>query len=65
VPTIDVTAVTMLVTLAETLREEGIELVLARDVATVRDLVQLGGDDAPIQTYPTVRAAVAEITPPG
>jgi sulfate permease, SulP family len=59
VPAIDVTAVTMLVELAGDLRREGVELVLARDVGAVRDLVELGqGDATPLQTFPTVRAAV-------
>jgi SulP family sulfate permease len=58
VPTIDVTAVTMLTELADDLGRDGIELVLARDVAAVRDLVRLGDTDTPLRTYPTVRAAV-------
>ena len=41
VPAIDVTAVTMLVELAEELARDGVELVLARDIAAVRDLVRL------------------------
>jgi hypothetical protein len=32
--------------------------VLARDVGTVRELVELGEDDEPLRTYPTVRAAI-------
>jgi MFS superfamily sulfate permease-like transporter len=55
---IDVTAVSMLTSLAGDLRRDGIELVLARDVGAVRDLVQLGEGEVPLQTYPTVRAAV-------
>jgi sulfate permease, SulP family len=58
VPAIDVTAVGMLVELADELRRDGIELVLARDVGEVRDLLQLGAEDAALRTYPTVRAAV-------
>ena len=58
VPAIDVTAVGMLVELADELRRDEIELVLARDVGEVRDLLQLGAEDAPLRTYPTVRAAV-------
>jgi anti-anti-sigma factor len=58
VPSIDITAVSMLTTLAEDLRRDGIELVLARDVEAVRDLVRLAESDAPLHTYPTVRAAV-------
>ncbi|MFI5692851.1 SulP family inorganic anion transporter [Kribbella sp. NPDC051586] len=61
VPSIDVTAVSMLVELAGDLRRDGIELVLARDVAAVRGLVQLGEGDTPLRTYPTVRAAIAAL----
>jgi hypothetical protein len=50
-----------LTTLADDLRREGIELVLARDVASVRELVRLGDGEAPLRTYPTVRAAVAAL----
>ena len=56
-PAIDVTAVSMLVELAGDLRRDGIELVLARDVGVVRELTRLG-QRTPLQTYPTVRAAV-------
>jgi high affinity sulfate transporter 1 len=65
VPSIDVTAVSMLVEVAEDLRRDGIELVLARDVGAVRELVGLGGQETPIRTYPTVRAAVSALTPAG
>lgn len=65
VPTIDVTAVTMLVELADDLRRDGVELVLARDVGRVRDLVRLGEGDSPLRTYPTVRAAVAALEKEG
>jgi SulP family sulfate permease len=58
VPAIDVTAVSMLTALAGDLRRDRLELVLARDVGTIRDLVQLGGHDGAIETYPTVRAAI-------
>ncbi len=58
VPAIDVTAVSMLTELADDLRRDGIELVLARDVGVVRELVRLGAGDTPLRTYPTVRAAV-------
>src|SRR5262249_23728536 len=61
VPDIDVTAVTMLVGVAAALRDRGIELVVARDIGSVRDLLELGGDDVAIRTYPTVRAAVAAL----
>ena len=61
VPTIDITAVTMLTELADDLRRNGTELVLARDVSDVRDLVRLGEGETPIRTYPTVRAAVSAL----
>ena len=57
-PSIDVTAVTMLVELADDLRRNGIELVLARDIGAVRDLLRLGENEQPIRTFPTVEAAV-------
>ena len=58
VPTIDVTATSMLVELAADLKRYGTELVLARDVGTVRELIQLGEERDPIRTFPTVRAAI-------
>lgn len=60
-PSIDVTAVTMLVGLADDLRRDGVELVLARDVGTVRDLVRVGAGEQQLRTFPTVRAAVAAL----
>jgi anti-anti-sigma factor len=61
VPSIDVTAVDMLVASARDLRRDGIKLVLARNVGAVRDLVTAGGG-TDIETYPTVRAAVAAVS---
>jgi sulfate permease, SulP family len=58
VPAIDVTAVSMLMALAEDLRRDGIELAFARDVGDVRELVRLGVSHAPLPRYPTVRSAV-------
>jgi SulP family sulfate permease len=59
VPAIDLTAVSMLTELAVDLRRDGIELVLARDIGAVRDLVRRGqGEETRLRTYPTVRAAV-------
>jgi anti-anti-sigma regulatory factor len=57
-PAIDVTAVTMLVGLARDLHDRGVELVIARDIGAVRDLVDLGEEHPTIRTYPTVQAAV-------
>lgn len=65
VPAIDVTAVTMLVELAEDLLRDGIELVLARDIAAVRDLVRLHEAGTGLRSFPTVQAAVDELAPPG
>jgi anti-anti-sigma factor len=65
VPTIDVTATSMLVELAADLKQDGIELVLARDVGTVRELIQLGEEGDPIRTFPTVRAAVEALETSG
>ena len=62
VPAIDVTAVGMLVQLAEDLRRDGIELVLARDIGAVRDLVEAGGEERVLRSYPTVQAAVDELS---
>jgi MFS superfamily sulfate permease-like transporter len=56
VPAIDVTAVGMLVELADDFRRNGIELVLARDIGGVRDLV-LRAERHPA-AYSTVRAVV-------
>jgi MFS superfamily sulfate permease-like transporter len=57
-PSIDVTAVTMLVELAADLRRDGIELVIARDIGAARDLLPVGPERSPIRTFPTVDAAV-------
>jgi SulP family sulfate permease len=65
VPAIDVTAVSMLTALAADLHRDGVELVLARDVRNVRELVQLAADDVPLRTYPTVRVAVAALSDVG
>jgi high affinity sulfate transporter 1 len=60
-PMIDVSAVTMLVELAGELQREGVELVLAREIGTVGELVQLGGDTQ-IRMFPTVRHAVETLS---
>ncbi len=62
VASIDVTAVTMLVDLAEDLRRDGVQLALARDIAAVRDLVRLQESDVALRSYPSVQAAVDELT---
>jgi high affinity sulfate transporter 1 len=61
VPSIDVTAVSMLTALARDLRRDGVELVLARDVGTVADLLNVEAADSPLPTYPTVREAVVSV----
>jgi len=60
VPFIDVTAAQMLESVAEDLEGEGIQLILARDVGQVRDVLkqQDTGHKIKLRTYPTVEAAV-------
>jgi high affinity sulfate transporter 1 len=65
VPAIDVTAVTMLVGMAADLCRDGIELVIAREIGAVRELLQIGIGDTEIRTYSTVRAAVAALETAG
>ena len=48
----------MLTRLADDLRRDNVELVFARDVGVVRELVRLGAGDAPLPRYPTVNVAV-------
>jgi high affinity sulfate transporter 1 len=60
-PAIDVTAVTMLMGLARDFHDRGIELVIARDIGVVRDLVAVGEEHPTIRTFPTVQAAVDEL----
>ena len=62
VPAIDVTALAMLVQLADDLRRDGVELVLARDIGAVRDLVRVGTDEGALRSYPTVQTAVDDLT---
>jgi SulP family sulfate permease len=57
VPTIDVTAVAMLVALAADLRDGGIEFVVARNTAGVQDLIATA-EPTRIRMFPTVQAAV-------
>jgi SulP family sulfate permease len=65
VPSIDVTAVRMLATLAADLGRRGVRFGLAREVGQVRDLLSRVSPDSPIRTYPTVRAAVAALNRSG
>jgi MFS superfamily sulfate permease-like transporter len=64
VPAIDVTAGHMLMELGHDLRAQGKRLVLAREIGQVREAIDHtdSGSAAPeIETYPTVRAAVAAL----
>ncbi len=62
-PFLDVTALTMLRDLAETLHERGVRLVVARDIGAVRDVVERTEGGAEVQIYPTVQAAVESAAP--
>jgi high affinity sulfate transporter 1 len=61
VPAIDVTALAMLVQLADDLRRDGVGLVLARDIGAIRDLVKVGADEQALRSYPTVQEAVDDL----
>jgi SulP family sulfate permease len=58
VPFVDVTAVGMLAELAEELESRGVQLVVARDIGQVRDVVAHTEGGTKVQTYATVRDAV-------
>ena len=60
VPSIDVTAVRMLV--ADNLERRGIRLLIAHDVGEARDVVDRAeGDEAARRVYPTVQDAVDSV----
>ena len=61
-PFIDFTAATMLEELAADLERDGIRLVLARDIGQVRDVLAAGAGDRPLETFPTVEAAVESLS---
>jgi hypothetical protein len=62
-PYVVVTAITMLEQLAGDLERNGVQLVLARDIGTLRDVLERAQDtDATLPTYPTVQAAVDALT---
>ena len=63
VPFIDVTAATMLAALVADLARDGVELVLARDIGQVRDILRELADGPPIRTYPTIREAIEAVRP--
>lgn len=58
VPSIDVTTVSMLQTLAEQLDQRGTHLVLARDVGQVRDLLRATDSNLAGRIYPNVQEAI-------
>ena len=63
IPFIDVTASQMLADLAEELAQRGTQLVIARDVGQVRDVLTLVVDSPALErVYPTVSAAVDAVT---
>jgi SulP family sulfate permease len=56
---VDVSAVRSLGELAENLRRDGVQLLLARDVGQVRDVLRTAAaDESLTRVYPSVRAAV-------
>jgi sulfate permease, SulP family len=62
IPSIDVTAARMLLDLRADLDRDGVELVLARDVGQVRDVLRSEAGDRAIVTYPGVAEAVAAVS---
>jgi anti-anti-sigma factor len=62
-PFVDLTAVEMLVRLGETLEDAGVHLAIAHDIGQVQDVLDRGGGDGPrVRVYPTVDAAVEDLT---
>lgn len=62
-PFIDVSAARMLVELTGDLRRRGVELVLARDVGQVRDVLRRADTAATLpHAYPTVQAAIEALS---
>jgi SulP family sulfate permease len=65
VPSIDVTAARMLLALRADLERDRVELVVARDVGQVRDVLEAADEGRPsIPTYRTVREAVEAVGHP-
>jgi len=64
-PFIDVSAARMLIQLTGDLRREGVELVIARDVGQVRDVLRRAETEATLpRAYPSVQAAVEAVAGP-
>jgi anti-anti-sigma regulatory factor len=58
-PYVDVTAAKMLTELAADLERDGVQLLIARDIGQVRDVLRSAGDDGHLsRVFPTVEAAV-------
>jgi SulP family sulfate permease len=59
IPYVDVTAARMLTLLSSDLQQQGVRLVVARDVGQVRDVLRRAVGDRPLPAaYPTVQDAV-------
>lgn len=66
VPSIDLTAVRVFDQLADDLERDGVRFAIARDVGQVHDLLdEAAQSETRRRLYPTVRAAVADLAPPG
>jgi MFS superfamily sulfate permease-like transporter len=62
IASIDVTAVEMIEQLAGDLERSGVQLVLARDIGQVRDVLREAGTEGPhVEIYPDVQHAVAAV----
>jgi anti-anti-sigma factor len=61
VPFVDVTAITMLEQLSHDLARDNVQLVIARDLGAVRDVLGRAGGSGNLPVYPTVQAAVDAI----
>jgi sulfate permease, SulP family len=62
IPFVDVTAARMLATLADILHRRGVDLLLARSIGQVRDVLRSVVDDPDVtRFYPTVQAAVDSV----
>jgi sulfate permease, SulP family len=65
VPFVDVTAVRMVVELADALAASGVRFAIAHDVGQVRDLMGEEPGTEMIPGYPSVEAAVRELRADG